>query len=76
MNNTLILPFIEAEVLVAVNQIHPTKAPGTDGLSTVFFHTYWKIVRRDVVAFCLDFLNTGGSLEAVNETNIIFIPKN
>lgn len=62
-------------MVIVVKQLHPTKAPGPDGLSAVFFHTFWEIVGRDVTEFCLNVLNGDGRLEAVNETNITLIPK-
>lgn len=75
MNNELLLPFSALDVIAAVKQLHPTKAPGPDRLPAVFYHTFWKIVGNDVINFCLDFLNGDGGLESVNETNITLIPK-
>lgn len=75
MKNELLRPFCEKEVTTAMRQIHPTKAPGPDGLSAVFFQSFWNIIGHDVVAFCLDFLNGNGRLASVNETNITLIPK-
>ena len=37
MNEKLIRPYTGEEVIKALHQIHPTKALGLDGMSTVFF---------------------------------------
>ena len=37
MNKKLIRPYTGEEVIKALHQIHPTKAPSLDGMSTVFF---------------------------------------
>ena len=36
MNETLIQPYIEDEVRRALFQMHPSKAPGLDGMSPFF----------------------------------------
>ncbi|XP_074313486.1 uncharacterized protein LOC141648659 [Silene latifolia] len=35
---------LEEEVLEALNQMHPLKAPGPDGMNGLFYQTYWHIV--------------------------------
>ena len=37
MNESLIREFTREEVVAALKQIHPNKAPGPDGMSAVFF---------------------------------------
>ena len=37
MNQWLIKEFTREEVVTALQQMHPTKAPGPDGMSTIFF---------------------------------------
>ena len=44
MNNELVRAFREEEIRVALNQVHPTKAPSPDGMSPIFFKKYWDVV--------------------------------
>nr|XP_027060887.1 uncharacterized protein LOC113687483 [Coffea arabica] len=55
--------------------MHPNKAPGTDGMSPLFFQHYWDIIKIDVVAAIKSFFHTGHLLKAVNDTIISLIPK-
>ena len=68
-------PFTSEEVRLAAFAIGPTKAPGPDGLPYLFYHKYWDLVGSSVSAECLCCLNDGGSLEAVNNTLVVLIPK-
>ena len=40
MNYDLHRPFSNEEVRVALFQMHPSKAPGPDGMSTLFYQKY------------------------------------
>ena len=40
MANSLTQPYIEEEVRVVLFQMHPSKAPGLDGMSPFFFQKY------------------------------------
>ncbi|XP_074282574.1 uncharacterized protein LOC141607115 [Silene latifolia] len=44
MNLLLSRNYSEEEVLEALNQMHPLKAPGPDGMNCLFYQTYWHIV--------------------------------
>lgn len=55
--------------------MRPTKAPGVDGFLTLFFQRYWHIIGPEVCQFCLGILNNGDSLGALNDTEIVLIPK-
>ncbi|KAL9690346.1 hypothetical protein QQ045_010744 [Rhodiola kirilowii] len=57
MNAVLLAPFSEAEVKRALFQMHPTKAPGLDGLSAIFYQSSWEIVGGDVIKEALKCLN-------------------
>ncbi|MCI20715.1 ribonuclease H protein, partial [Trifolium medium] len=68
-------PFAREEVEEAILQMHPLKAPGPDGLPTLFYQKYWKIVGTEVCMRVLDILNNSTSPESVNNTHIVLILK-
>jgi hypothetical protein len=63
------------EVVEAINQMHPLKAPGPDGLPALFFQKYWHIVGRDVQDMVLQVLNNNAQVDEINKTFIVLIPK-
>ena len=44
MNIVLECPFTDEEIKCAVFQMHPTKAPGPDGMSPGFYQKHWDVV--------------------------------
>ncbi|XP_024007904.1 uncharacterized protein LOC112083915 [Eutrema salsugineum] len=64
-----------AEIHSAVKSIHPSKAPGPDGFSAGFFHTYWPIIGPDLVKEIQEFFLSGSFPTRQNETHIRLIPK-
>ncbi|XP_035545961.1 uncharacterized protein LOC118348444 [Juglans regia] len=58
MNEELSKVYSAKEVKVALQQMNPTKAPGPDGMSPVFFQKYWNMVGEPVISAMLDALNT------------------
>ena len=75
MNAELTKTFTSEEVLRALHQIHPTKSPGPDSMSTIFFQRYWNIVGRDITNMVLNVLNFNLPMTEINKTNIALIPK-
>ena len=75
MNQWLVRDFTASKVRQALFQMPPTKTLGPDGMSAIFFQTYWHIVGHDFTLPVLDFLNTGCMLCSVNFTHIALIPK-
>jgi hypothetical protein len=75
MNDSLMQPFSSEEIRRALFQISPSKAPGPDGMTALFFQKYWHIVGVDVTLAILDFLNSSRMLGSINFTNIVLIPK-
>lgn len=68
-------PFSENEIVAALAQMCPTKAPGPNGFPTVFFQKHWKAVSEGVLATCMHILNDGGSITPLNHTLIALILK-
>lgn len=60
---------------VALFQMHPDKAPGSDGMTPAFFQKHWSIVGADIVNLTKYFIETGELPRELNETNIVLIPK-
>lgn len=56
--------------------MHPSKAPGIDGMTTLFFQTYWHILGPDVTAVVQSFFHNSHLLQSINQTLITLIPKN
>ena len=75
MNEQLTKEFQKEEIIQAISQMHPTKAPGPDGMSALFYQKYWDIIGDDVCSIILNTLNANASLADLNKTNIVLIPK-
>ena len=75
MNAELTKTFTRDEVIIALKQLHPTKAPGPDGMSAIFFHKYWDIVSSNITNMVLNVLNSNMPIAEINKTNIVLIPK-
>ncbi|KAL4302611.1 hypothetical protein GQ457_10G021430 [Hibiscus cannabinus] len=73
--NILDTTFTSEEILAALKEMSPLKASGNDGFPALFYQKYWHIVGQDVTNYCLSFLNGWSELNAINNTNIILIPK-
>lgn len=55
--------------------MNPLKAPGPDGLPSLFFQKYWHIVGSDVRSVVLDMLNNDKDSSRINDTHIPLISK-
>jgi ribonuclease HI len=75
MNQSLTCPFTEEEVLIAMKQMGPLKAPGPDGMPPIFYQSYWHVVGKDITAAVLYCLQSGTLLPALNHTFVTLIPK-
>ena len=67
--------FQAEEVDQALRQMAPLTAPGPDGMSPIFYKTYWHIVGKDVTTMVLNALNSGVVHKSLNPTFISLIPK-
>ena len=75
MNNVLLESFKADEVWQALQQMHPTKSPGPNGMSPIFYQKYWDIVGVNVSSCVLQALNTGVMPRDINNTYICLILK-
>ena len=55
--------------------MHLTKVLGPNGMPAHFFKKNWHIIGFDIVQFCLESLNGKKTLNAINQTHIVLIPK-
>ena len=75
INGLLMKEFTQEEVRSALDQMHPDKAPGPDGMTEGFYKKYWDMVGPDITRLVLGFLNKGECIQAINHTNLVLIPK-
>lgn len=74
MNKDLTQAYSKKEVCSALNQMTPTKAPGSDGMAPIFYKKYQNIVRKDATATVLEALNKCEFQSSINHTFITLIP--
>ena len=67
--------FQAEEVRLALKQTAPLTAPGPDGMSPIFYKSFWHIVGNVVIAIVLKALNTSVVHKSLNTTFITLIPK-
>ncbi|KAK5842664.1 hypothetical protein PVK06_005045 [Gossypium arboreum] len=75
MNLILLAIYADAEIIKALKRMGPIKASGADGFSTIFYQKYCHIIGKDTCDFCLNILNNGNSLEEINKTQLVLLPK-
>ena len=67
--------FQAKEVYQALKQVATLIAPGPNGMSPIFYKSFWHIVGEDVTAVVLNALNSHIIPESINTTFISLIPK-
>lgn len=75
MNEALIKPFSQEEIWEALQSIGDLKAPGPDGIPSIFYKRFWSIVGEQVKKEVLAVLNGGQMPRGWNDTIIVLIPK-
>lgn len=75
MNSTLIGEFTRIEVDMALKQMAPQKAPGPDGMPSIFYQYYWQHIGNDISQAILSCLNFGKIPCDLNYTYLTLIPK-
>jgi hypothetical protein len=50
-------------------------APGPDGMSCIFYQSFWELVKDDLIDLFKDFYHGGLDLNRINFALMTFIPK-
>lgn len=75
INQRLLAPYTEEEIVEALKGMNPTKASGQDSFPAIFYQRFWSIIGKDTSRFYLEVLNEGKSLEEINGTQVVLISK-
>lgn len=75
MNAALVRPPSDTEIMKAVEEINPDKAPGPDGMTSLFYQRFWEVTAKDVISMVKDFFSSDSFDPRLNQTNICLIPK-
>jgi hypothetical protein len=67
--------FTKEEIKQGLDSIRDLKAPGIDGMPSLFYKKYWNIVDGDVIREVKQFLEGGQMPDAWNDMTIVLIPK-
>jgi hypothetical protein len=65
----------EQEIHDSVFSIGPTKSPGPDGFTGLFYQKYWSLVKPVVLSCVWNFFNNHHLLQEHNHTFIALVPK-
>ena len=69
MRQSLLLPYLEDEVRVALFQMHLSKSLDPDRMSLYFFQKFWHIVGPDATSVVIFVLHSGRCLHKMNYTH-------
>ena len=72
---SLELPFMEEEVVFALNELDGEKAPSLDRYTTAFWQSNRDTVKDEVVAVFMDFFATDKFVKSRNSTIIVMVAK-
>lgn len=75
VNSSLNSSYSLEEVKVSLFLMFPTKAPGPDGFLTNFFQKHWNLCKEEITQIVICIINGEDSLEEINKTFIVIIPK-
>ena len=75
MNECLEVPFSDDEVWKALQEMGDLKAPGADGIPSIFYKRFWSLVGDKLKEEVLSVLNGGRMPRGWNDTVIVLIPK-
>ena len=67
--------FEREEILQVISDLEGDKAPGPDGFTIAFYHHYWRVVEKDVLAIFEEFFQHCKFEKSLNASFIALIPK-
>ena len=68
-------PFTSCEVVAALKDMQPFKAPGPDGFQPIFFQRFWEVVQPNVTQLVKDVLEGRDFPTGLNDAFLVLIPK-
>eukprot|EP00253_Pinus_taeda_P005752 PITA_05752 len=74
-NELLMHPILPQEVDEAMKQLKEGKAPGPDGFTTTFFHSFWDMLKEEVWQIVEESRAMRWLLPSLNATFLTLIPK-
>lgn len=75
MNSRIIRPVEDCEIKKATFSMNSNKAPGMDGMTPLFFQSFWHIIQDDICIAVKSFFQSSFMLKSYNHTLLSFIPK-
>ncbi|CAA7027944.1 unnamed protein product [Microthlaspi erraticum] len=75
MNSSLTKPPSNDEIRKAIADMNPDKAPGPDGMTSLFYQKFWEVTAQDIIAMVHEFFTSSSLYPQLNQTNICLIPK-
>ena len=73
--DSLVSSFTKEEIDSLIKRLSTNKALGLDGFNGLFIKKCWPLIKNDFCALCLDFFECKISLESINGSFIILVPK-
>lgn len=74
-NNVLVVVPSTEEIREALFQMHLNKAPGIDGMHTLFYQRFWHIIGVDIMRLIVEWWNGDADIGLWNKTYSGLIPK-
>ena len=75
MNLSLNMEYSDHEIKQALDSMGDLKAPGADGMPTLFYKQFWETMGDDVIREVKSLLAGGEMLQGWNDTVVVLIPK-
>ena len=75
MNESLTRTPTDEEIKKAIDHINPDKAPGPDGMTSLFYQRFWEVTKKKIIGTVRNFFDASAFDPRLNQTNIFLIPK-